>query len=595
MAVQSQGSHIVGGDVFFEYLRGNTFTIGLKLYYDQLNADRDLIDDEVELGIFSKRTNGLRKTVKIPLTSVNTVNYSNPFCVPDSIKTLEILYTTETSFLVSEFQDREGFYISWERCCRNGVVTNIFNPGGTGMVFYLEFPSLAEYSFNSVPKFEKVKGDYICKDRLFELDFSANDRDGDSLVYDLVVPLAGHTSPQYPFSSFQAAPYPLVQGYFNMPGNPPLSIDAQTGIVSVRPTLEGLFVLTVRCQEFRDGVKLGEARRDFQIPVVNCPPNPSPGFQVYESGILKDPGDTLIARGRDSLCFDIRAWDPSSSDLISFQLDPINFEGFEDQVFFPDQSPTNGILDTVDIQFCWPNCYLEDSIEVFEFDILAKDLACPIPNETRQRFYLRSIPEENSAPRINTEFPEYQATVESELIVRVIAIDADPEDVLTMEFLSGLDPDFDIPFEFVYEEGSGFAEGELRLYPSCQNLDPSEIDLVFSVTDNSCRENKSDTTSALMVITDYEAGESDFKPPPNIVTANGDGYNDFFALPETLPGKCEEGVFQKVFIYDRWGRLTYSAEDIQFEWYPELEPAGTYFYLIEFETFSYTGYITVIK
>ena len=39
----------------------------------------------------------------------------------------------------------------------------------------------------------------------------------------------------------------------------------------------------------------------------------------------------------------------------------------------------------------------------------------------------------------------------------------------------------------------------------------------------------------------------------------------------------------------------YESENKDFRWYAEAAPAGEYYYLIEFEGFSYTGFITVVK
>ena len=36
--------------------------------------------------------------------------------------------------------------------------------------------------------------------------------------------------------------------------------------------MQGQFVCGVRCEEFRNGLKIGEILRDFQLNVVYCPP-----------------------------------------------------------------------------------------------------------------------------------------------------------------------------------------------------------------------------------------------------------------------------------------------------------------------------------
>lgn len=50
---------------------------------------------------------------------------------------------------------------------------------------------------------------------------------------------------------------------------------------------------------------------------------------------------------------------------------------------------------------------------------------------------------------------------------------------------------------------------------------------------------------------------------PNAFTPNDDGVNDYFFL--TLTGECEVVSFEMK-IYDRWGRLVFTADDASNEW-----------------------------
>lgn len=68
---------------------------------------------------------------------------------------------------------------------------------------------------------------------------------------------------------------------------------------------------------------------------------------------------------------------------------------------------------------------------------------------------------------------------------------------------------------------------------------------------------------------------------PNVVTPNGDGYNDRFEIPDLLRAKIFD--YNCLWIYDRWGRLIYKKENIHREedfWDPNKTntPDGTYFY-----------------
>ncbi len=102
----------------------------------------------------------------------------------------------------SRFNDPQGYYIVWERCCRNYAITNIYseNPDvssrAAGQTFYLEFPPVVKNGqpfYNSSPRLFPPLNDYACPRKPYYVDFAGIDDDGDSLVYSLVTPLTTHS------------------------------------------------------------------------------------------------------------------------------------------------------------------------------------------------------------------------------------------------------------------------------------------------------------------------------------------------------------------------------------------------------------------
>jgi hypothetical protein len=205
------------------------------------------------------------------------------------LRTRKLVYRTNITLLPTNYNNPQGYYVAVERCCRNNSISNIITPGDAGQAFYLEFPAVVQNGqpfFDSTPQIFPPLSDYACRDELFYYDFGGTDDDGDSLVYDMVTPLNGHSSadPQFTAPIASPAPYSLINWNVGLntanqiPGTPSLGVDRRTGRLTVRPINTGLFVFGVRCSEYRNGQKIGETRRDFQLYVLNCPQNARPSM-----------------------------------------------------------------------------------------------------------------------------------------------------------------------------------------------------------------------------------------------------------------------------------------------------------------------------
>lgn len=298
IALPVMASHIVGGEFEILHIAGNTYRVNLILYFDILNGDAGARDPSVTARIFRKRDNQLMRDVFLPLTKDTAVSYTQPECSNGEIKTSKITYTTTIQLPDNEYNDPQGYYIVWERCCRNYNTSGLLNivsikppegvidfPQAAGQTFYLQFPPVVKNGspfINSTPRLFPPLNDYACPNKFYYADFAGSDDDGDSLVYSLVTPLNTHTAEALPSSGPRPAPYPQVVWKFPfginniLQGAPDLDISTD-GLLTVTPTIQGLFVFAVRCEEFRKGVKLGEVRRDFQMLVVDkCPEAEAP-------------------------------------------------------------------------------------------------------------------------------------------------------------------------------------------------------------------------------------------------------------------------------------------------------------------------------
>jgi gliding motility-associated-like protein len=287
LVTYTYATHIVGGDINMQCLNpkepGN-YKITVSLYFDDLNGSNGALDNSITITIFRKSDNLRMLDIPINLTDRNPVIYTNPACATlRSLKTSVLRYIKVVELLPKTYDDPAGYYIVWERCCRNNDIDNIVNAKAAGMVFYVEFPPLIHNDkpfVNSTPVFQQLNGEYVCRNEIFEINYDAVDLDGDVLKYTLVTPYNGFTSPdRIKGQDFGSSNYPVVVWTNGsdinnqIPGNPGLTVHPQKGVLNVKASGLGLYVISVICEEFRNGERIGGVRRDFQFLVVDCANN----------------------------------------------------------------------------------------------------------------------------------------------------------------------------------------------------------------------------------------------------------------------------------------------------------------------------------
>jgi gliding motility-associated-like protein len=295
-------SHIVGGDITIKSLGNNKFQITLHFFRDCNSSTA--FDVPLPLGIFDKKTDALILTDSMKLISHTILTLGDSCFRPPNLCVEEGIFIDTVNLP----NNPNGYYLSWERCCRNAIINNITAPSNTGMVFYAEIPDPAMN--DSSPVFGSYPKGYMCVNQPNILNFGATDSDGDSLVYLLVKPYAGHTSGAAPIAPTPIpAPYDTVTfawpafGMFNIVGgSPAMSINSKTGQITAQPSALGVYVFCVEVDEYRSHVKIGEIRRDIQIAVLPCSNNLAPVF-------ISPPLSTYSITAGETLCLTIAAED----------------------------------------------------------------------------------------------------------------------------------------------------------------------------------------------------------------------------------------------------------------------------------------------
>ncbi len=263
-------THIIGGEMNYEYLGNDTFRITLRVYRDCGAATG--FDNPALIGIYE---NGAL------IMELNSFVFEQSFvdppqlpsCVqiPTNVCVERAVYIEVVSLPPSEF----GYDIMYQRCCRNGSIENIVSPGAVGATYYAKIPPTSLANPNSNPSFSELPPIFLCINTPFVYDHSALDSDGDSLVYNLCTPYIGGTQ-------FSPSPNPLPPPYGNvewaagfdqnnqLPSAIGLNLDIENGQLTANPNQLGQYVIGICVSEYRNGVLLGETKRDFQFNVIQC-------------------------------------------------------------------------------------------------------------------------------------------------------------------------------------------------------------------------------------------------------------------------------------------------------------------------------------
>ncbi len=557
MLAPAWGSHIVGGEFEMLSLGNFRYRFHLIIYFDEFNGDPNNKpqDQLITVRIFRYSDNQPMRDLVFHFLEENLVSYTQNECAIGELETSRMVYvakenvTLSTSIVLSQevYDNPQGYYIVWERCCRNYGITNILSqpadgnpnsPVTAGQTFYLHFPPVLKNGIefiNNSPRLFPPLSDYGCPGKPYYADFAGIDDDDDSLVYTLVTPYNTHSTVPYPPLAPRPFPFITWQTGFSidniLKGNPDLKISSD-GLLTVTPTMTGLFVFAVSCKEFREGVQIGEVRRDFQMLVVNTCPESFPPVINGKRPVDIDFGSTgkLSVSYENTINVENRCFEVKISDLDALTPDDNNREnigiraipiGFKKDI-------NNDVLPTITsaiivneesaiFEICFRNeCPYSES-GFFEIGIIAYDNACALPQSDTLIVSVYIEPPPNQTPSFGNA-TEIIETVEEGGAIQswpLQVTDADG-DVIQYSLL---------PIDFVLEDfgmsfsgslagiESGLINKTLTWNPKCDVFDftnKTNFELYFIVDDNdNCLLKQADTAYINLSITDF----SQISPP----------------------------------------------------------------------------------
>jgi len=274
------GAHLVGGEISYTCLGGNTYEITMRVFRDCAGGGAQL-DNQANLAIYDQ-AGTLIQSIGVNRGPIQQVNF-NPTGDP-CILTPAGLCTEWAAYIdtVSLPPIVGGYDIVHQRCCRNAAISNLVAPGTIGNTYSTSIPSM-DTLCNSSPRFDSVLPSVLCLNQPFSLPLNVSEPDGDSVSFQLCEIFEGggrgggagcnSVIPNPPCAPpFTAAVFSGSATFQDpIPSIPPVQLDARTGIFSGNPTTLGTYVLGICLQEWRDGAIISTVRLDYQFNVADCP------------------------------------------------------------------------------------------------------------------------------------------------------------------------------------------------------------------------------------------------------------------------------------------------------------------------------------
>ncbi|OWY24832.1 T9SS C-terminal target domain-containing protein [Sphingobacteriales bacterium UPWRP_1] len=313
---RAHAAHLVGGELTYECLGGDVYSINLTIYRDCNCVSCADFDNPAYITVFN--SSGF---------VVQSLNMFDPVVVELPVSTEGLCLETGPDVCVERgfYQTTAtlppipgGYQIVYQRCCRNNTIVNIIDPGGTGSTYVANLPE-SEFGAcnNTSPVFNNFPPIVVCANSPLVVDNSAFDADGDSLVYSICEPFSGASVADPQPLTASPPPYTPISWLFpysgadQLGGDPVMSIDPVTGEFTAFPSSTGQYVVGICVSEYRNGVLLSTNLRDFQFNVTECQ------IVLAQAGITTGsqticPGQSVQLEG-SAFGGNIIEWSPAAS------------------------------------------------------------------------------------------------------------------------------------------------------------------------------------------------------------------------------------------------------------------------------------------
>ena len=388
-------SHFMGGQITYECLGGDQYKITLKLYQDCNGVeflDEEYIrvtplvngDSIVRVFLLTGSPSDITTTCPGEISKCTDLNSTYPYGVN------EWVYEGTATF--PALGAGETYTLAHGRQARNGAITTCDMSADcnfTGWYITANIdPNITPC--NSSPEFLNVPIAYICKDEIYNFNHNAFDSDGDSLVFSFVECISSVWDPSdFTFGPPYLGTYPPIgpvcyippySATYPMPAvDDTIYMNSRTGEITFVPDENGVGIMSILVEEYRNGVKIGDIKRDIQITVNSCD-NTLPELAQFDT---EGRTDTNIYAG-GTYCFTFSATDLdflTSTNSNDYLIDLTLTSGLPGTW----SNPSSQLIFNKGNYCISPTCS-EVREQPYLITVIALDNACPIPGLSTETF-----------------------------------------------------------------------------------------------------------------------------------------------------------------------------------------------------------------
>ena len=328
MGVGAKANHIIGLDLGYTWVSGNTYKITLTAYGDCGAGTFGSLSTAAPVICIFDSTHYM-SSITLALAG-GGVNVSN-VCPRDTDSTTctntayalrgtkKFVYTGTTT-LAGTAKCWRFVFGGNMGASSAGRVTTVTNLTGGVTIAYLQDTLNNLSGNNSSPALTVIPTSYYCENNQDNYNPGGIDPDGDSLNFSLMTAqqnsapgaacTANPTAVTYAAGYSGTNPLPYLAGTF--------SFSQTTGQISFNPNLTGTFVADYNVREYRGGVVVGTSQREMYFWVQPCSVNP-PGGVISGAtiGTIIDSVHYSVCQGSGVFSFNVNPTEPDTNNTIT--------------------------------------------------------------------------------------------------------------------------------------------------------------------------------------------------------------------------------------------------------------------------------------